>query len=186
MGVWISLVARFGCDRPSCVLNDETTAGRDFDFRARIEHGGVIAAARDENYPATISLVISNRPEAPGLERAAAEGVATAVLDHRAFADRASFNSGLRSLIEASGAELVACAGYMRIMTPEFVNSYAGRMINIHPALLPLYRGLDTHARALADGVRIHGCTVHFVTPEIDSGPIIAQAPCRLSRETRR
>jgi len=136
----------------------------------------LIAATRDKNYPATISLVISNRPEAPGLERAAAEGVATAVLDHRAFADRASFDSGLRSLIEASGAELVACAGYMRIMTPEFVDAYAGRMINIHPALLPLYRGLDTHARALADGVRIHGCTVHFVTPEIDAGPIIAQA----------
>ena len=107
----------------------------------------LIAATRDENYPATISLVISNRPEAPGLERAAAEGVATAVLDHRAFADRPSFDSGLRSLIEASGAELVACAGYMRIMTPEFVDAYAGRMINIHPALLPLYRGLDTHAR---------------------------------------
>jgi phosphoribosylglycinamide formyltransferase-1 len=136
----------------------------------------LIAATRQENYPATISIVISNRPEAPGLQRAAAEGVPTAVLDHRSFADRPAFDSGLKKLIDASGAELVACAGYMRIMTPEFVNAYAGRMINIHPALLPLYRGLDTHARALADGVRIHGCTVHFVTPEIDSGPIIAQA----------
>jgi phosphoribosylglycinamide formyltransferase-1 len=136
----------------------------------------LIAAARDDAYPATISLVISNRPEAPGLARAAAAGVATAVLDHQGFADRATFDAALRRLIEGSGAELVACAGYMRIMTAEFVAAYAGRLINIHPALLPLYKGLDTHARALADGVRIHGCTVHFVTPEVDSGPIIAQA----------
>ena len=136
----------------------------------------LIAAARDDTYPAAVSLVISNRPEAPGLARAAAAGVATAVLDHLGFADRARFDSALRRLIDESGAELVACAGYMRIMTPEFVAAYAGRLINIHPALLPLYKGLDTHARALADGVRIHGCTVHFVTPEVDSGPIIAQA----------
>src|SRR6185503_15386640 len=135
----------------------------------------LIAAAQDDAYPATISLVISNRPDAPGLARAAAAGVATAVLDHRGFADRATFDAALRRLIDESGAERVACAGYMRIMTPEFVAAYAGRMINIHPALLPLYKGLDTHTRALADGVRIHGCTVHFVTPEVDSGPIIAQ-----------
>jgi phosphoribosylglycinamide formyltransferase 1 len=136
----------------------------------------LIAATQRQDYPAAISLVISNRPEAPGLERAAAEGVATAVLDHRSFTDRSRFDAELRKLIDGSGAELVACAGYMRIMTPQFVEAYAGRMINIHPALLPLYKGLDTHARALADGVRIHGCTVHFVTTEIDSGPIIAQA----------
>ncbi|HEX2432177.1 MAG TPA: phosphoribosylglycinamide formyltransferase [Aestuariivirgaceae bacterium] len=136
----------------------------------------LIAATQRQDYPASIAIVISNRPEAPGLERAAAEGVATAVLDHRSFADRSRFDSELRKLIDGSGAELVACAGYMRIMTPQFVEAYAGRMINIHPALLPLYKGLDTHARALADGVRIHGCTVHFVTTEIDSGPIIAQA----------
>ncbi len=136
----------------------------------------LIAATQRQDYPAAISIVISNRPEAPGLERAAAEGVATAVLDHRSFADRSRFDAELRKMIDGSGAELVACAGYMRIMTPPFVEAYAGRMINIHPALLPLYKGLDTHARALADGVRIHGCTVHFVTTEIDSGPIIAQA----------
>jgi phosphoribosylglycinamide formyltransferase 1 len=136
----------------------------------------LIAATQRQDYPAAISIVISNRPEAPGLARAAAEGVATAALDHRRFADRAAFDAELAKLIEGSGAELVACAGYMRIMTPPFVEAYAGRMINIHPALLPLYKGLDTHARALADGVRIHGCTVHFVTTEIDSGPIIAQA----------
>jgi phosphoribosylglycinamide formyltransferase-1 len=136
----------------------------------------LIAATRRQDYPAAISLVISNRPDAPGLERAAAAGVATAVLDHRSFADRPSFDAELGKLIDRSGAEIVACAGYMRVMTPELVEAYAGRMINIHPALLPLYKGLDTHARALADGVRIHGCTVHFVTHEIDSGPIIAQA----------
>jgi phosphoribosylglycinamide formyltransferase-1 len=136
----------------------------------------LIAATRRPDYPAAISLVISNRPDAPGLERAAAAGVPTAVLDHRSFADRPSFDAELRKLIDGSGAEIVACAGYMRVMTPELVETYAGRMINIHPALLPLYKGLDTHARALADGVRIHGCTVHFVTHEIDSGPIIAQA----------
>jgi phosphoribosylglycinamide formyltransferase 1 len=136
----------------------------------------LIAATQRQDYPAAVSVVISNRPDAPGLERAAAAGVATAVLDHRSFADRPSFDAELRKLIDGSGAEIVACAGYMRVMTPELVDAYAGRMINIHPALLPLYKGLDTHARALADGVRIHGCTVHFVTREIDSGPIIAQA----------
>src|SRR6476659_8979332 len=136
----------------------------------------LIAATRDKAYPATISLVISNRPDAPGLERAAGAGVATAVLDHQGFADRTRYDAALRQLIDASGAELVACAGYMRIMTPEFVAAYAGRLINIHPALLPLYKGLGTHARALADGARIHGCTVHFVTVEVDGGPIIAQA----------
>jgi len=136
----------------------------------------LIAATRRQHYPAAISIVVSNRPEAPGLALAAADGIATAALDHRRFADRAEFDAELAKLIDGSGAELVACAGYMRIMTPPFVEAYAGRMINIHPALLPLYKGLDTHARALADGVRIHGCTVHYVTTEIDSGPIIAQA----------
>ena len=136
----------------------------------------LIAAAQDADYPATIATVISNRPDAPGLARAAAAGIPTIALDHRAFPDRESLDMALRNAIEEAGAELVACAGYMRVMTPEFVTAYAGRMINIHPALLPLYRGLNTHARALADGTQIHGCTVHFVTPDVDCGPIIAQA----------
>jgi len=137
--------------------------------------GALIEAARGD-FPARIASVISNRPEAPGLALARAKGIAAHAIDHKGFQTREEFDAALDRRLGDEGIELVACAGFMRIMTTGLIEAWAGRMINIHPSLLPLYRGLDTHARALADGVRIHGCTVHFVTPELDSGPIIAQA----------
>ena len=136
----------------------------------------LLAAARDPAYPADIVLVVSNRPAAPGLALARDAGVTALAIDHKGFATRADFDAGLDRTLRLHGVELVACAGFMRILTAEFLRAWEGRIINIHPALLPLYKGLDTHARALADGVRVHGCTAHFVVPEIDSGPIIAQA----------
>jgi phosphoribosylglycinamide formyltransferase-1 len=136
----------------------------------------IIRAAEQPDYPAEIVAVISNRSDALGIEFARARGLATHVIDSKAQPSREAFDRELDRRLRGSGIDLVACAGFMRIMTAGFVESWLGRMINIHPSLLPLYRGLDTHARALADGVRIHGCTIHFVTPELDSGPIIAQA----------
>jgi phosphoribosylglycinamide formyltransferase-1 len=136
----------------------------------------LLAAARDPVYPADIALVVSNRPAAPGLALAENAGITALALDHKGFATRAEFDAELDRTLRHHGIELVACAGFMRILTTDFLRAWEGRIINIHPALLPLYKGLDTHARALADGVRVHGCTAHFVVPEIDSGPIIAQA----------
>lgn len=126
--------------------------------------------------PWRICLVLANRPGAAGIRIADALGLPTAVVDHREFSSRQQFDAAVDERLTASGAEFVACAGYMRIMTAPFVERWCGRMINIHPSLLPAYKGLDTHARALADGVRIAGCSVHFVSAELDSGPIIAQA----------
>jgi phosphoribosylglycinamide formyltransferase-1 len=136
----------------------------------------LIEAARDPAYPAEIALVLSNRPAAGGLERAAAAGLRTAVVDHKAYPGREAFEADLHRTVEASGADLVCLAGFMRVLTPGFVERWTGRMLNIHPSLLPSFKGLHTHAQALAAGVRIHGCTVHFVVPELDSGPIVAQA----------
>ena len=136
----------------------------------------LIEAAQDPAYPAEIVLVVSNRPDAGGLERARAAGIATAVVDHKGHPDRASFDAALDATLRQHGIEIVCLAGFMRILTPGFVESWAGRMLNIHPSLLPAFKGTDTHARALAAGVARHGCTVHFVTPELDSGPIVAQA----------
>ena len=136
----------------------------------------LLAAARDEDYPAEIALVISNRPEAAGLTLAREANVTATAVDHTAFATRAEFDAELDRALRRHEIELVACAGFMRILTTDFLDAWAGNIINIHPAILPLYKGLDTHARALADGVRVHGCTVHYVVPEIDAGPIIAQA----------
>jgi phosphoribosylglycinamide formyltransferase-1 len=136
----------------------------------------LIEAARAPDHPAEIVLVLSNRPDAPGLERAAAAGIATAVVDHKSFPERDAFERELDRALTEHGAELLCLAGFMRILTPWFINRWIGRMLNIHPSLLPLYKGLHTHRRALEEGMRIHGCTVHFVTPELDSGPIIAQA----------
>jgi phosphoribosylglycinamide formyltransferase-1 len=121
-------------------------------------------------------LVVSNDPEAAGLARAAALGVATEALDHRAFADRAAFDRALGERLAAAGAEIVACAGFMRILGPAMTGPWAGRILNIHPSLLPLFPGLDTHARALAAGVAVHGATVHEVTEALDAGPILGQA----------
>lgn len=136
----------------------------------------LIAAARDPDYPAEIALVLSNRPEAKGLEIAKAAGIAIAVVDHKIYAGREEFERAMQALLEIHRIDLVCMAGFMRLVTPWFIGQWPGRMLNIHPALLPAYRGLDTHARALADGVKIHGCTVHFVVPAMDEGPILAQA----------
>lgn len=136
----------------------------------------LIEAAKADDYPAAITVVISNRPDAAGLERARAEGIATAVVDHRPFGDdRAAFERALDAELHRHRIDLVCLAGFMRLFTPGFVERWSGRMLNIHPALLPQFKGLHTHRRALAAGVREHGATVHFVVPEMDAGPIIAQ-----------
>lgn len=126
--------------------------------------------------PARICAVISNDPAAKGLETAAKHGVTTAVVDHRKYAQRADFDAALAQAIDAQRPDFVVLAGFMRVLTADFVNHYRGRMINIHPSLLPAFTGLHTHRQALAAGVRVHGCTVHFVTPQLDHGPIIIQA----------
>lgn len=136
----------------------------------------LIEAAKAAGYPAEIALVLSNDPQAKGLAHARAEGLETAVVDHRDFGkNRAAFERAMQAELEAHGIELVCLAGFMRLLTPWFVGQWMGRMINIHPALLPEFKGLDTHARALAAGARHHGATVHFVVPEMDSGPMIVQ-----------
>ena len=136
----------------------------------------LVEAARAVDYPADIAVVISNRPDAPGLAWARAQGLVAIGLDHKAYASRAAFETALEAELTAANVGVVALAGFMRLLTADFVGRWQGRMINIHPALLPSFKGLDTHARALATGVRIAGCTVHFVVPEMDEGPIIAQA----------
>ena len=123
-----------------------------------------------------VSGVIANRADAKGLELAAARGVSTQVVEHRAFASREAFESALGREIERFAPRLVLLAGFMRIFTPRFAARFEGRMLNIHPSLLPAFPGLDTHARALAAGVKLHGCTVHFVSAELDHGPIVIQA----------
>lgn len=136
----------------------------------------LIAAATDPGFPADVALVLSNRPDAPALAKAKAAGVATAAVDHKIYAGREEFERSLQMVLDTYRIEFICLAGFMRMFTPWFVGRWRGRMLNIHPALLPAYRGLDTHERALADGVKIHGCTVHFVVPEMDEGPIVAQA----------
>ena len=123
-----------------------------------------------------VSAVISNRAAAEGLELAAARGIATRVVEHRAYATREAFEHALAAEIDRFAPRLVALAGFMRVLTPGFVARYRERLLNIHPSLLPAFPGLDTHRRALAAGVKVHGCTVHFVTPELDHGPIVVQA----------
>jgi len=145
-------------------------SGRGSNMQALIE------AARAADYPAEITQVISNRPEAAGLERAAAAGIATDIVDHKAYLGRDKFEAALDARLTACGAELVCLAGFMRLLTGGFVETWRDRLINIHPSLLPAFPGLDTHARALAAGVRFTGCTVHFVRAEMDNGPIIVQA----------
>ena len=125
---------------------------------------------------AVVVGVISNRPGAPGLALAAERGALTLVIDHAGFADRNDFERALAAAIDELTPDLIVLAGFMRVLGAEFVTRYAGRLLNIHPSLLPAYPGLRTHARALADGVKVHGCTVHFVTHDVDHGPIVAQA----------
>lgn len=136
----------------------------------------LIRAAEAPDYPAEIALVLSNRPDAGGLERAASFGIATVVVDHKPFGrDREAFEKAVDAELQAAGIELVALAGFMRLLSPWLVERWAGHMLNIHPALLPSFKGLDTHERALETGVKLHGATVHFVSSEMDAGPIIMQ-----------
>lgn len=142
----------------------------------------LIAATRAPGHAAEIALVLSNRPDAAGLGHAAEAGIASRVIDQEGYAGtdraaaRAAFDAALSGALEAAGIELVCLAGFMRVLTGEFVARWRDRLINIHPSLLPAFPGLDTHARALAAGVKLHGCTVHFVREKVDSGPIIGQA----------
>lgn len=137
----------------------------------------LLAAAADPAYPATIALVLSNRADAAGLARAAEAGIPVAVVESRPFGrDRAGFEAAMEAVLAEHGVELIALAGFMRVLTEGFTARWEGRLLNIHPSLLPAFPGLDTHARALAAGVRLHGCTVHLVTPGVDEGPILAQA----------
>jgi phosphoribosylglycinamide formyltransferase 1 len=137
----------------------------------------LIEAAKDKTYPAEIAAVISNRPDAGGLMVARANGIATEVVDHTTHGrDRPAFERALQALLEKHRIDIVCLAGFMRLLTAGFVKQWQHRIINIHPALLPAFKGLDTHRRALEAGVPVHGATVHFVVPEMDSGPIIAQA----------
>jgi len=137
----------------------------------------LIAAAKKPGYPAEIALVLSNRPAAVGLATARAAGIATAVVDHATYGnDREAFERAMQAQLDQHRIELVCLAGFMRLLTHRFVEAWTDRMINIHPSLLPAFPGLHTHRRALQEGVKLHGCTVHFVTPQVDHGPIIIQA----------
>jgi phosphoribosylglycinamide formyltransferase-1 len=145
-------------------------SGRGSNMRSLIE------AARDSSYPAEITCVVSNRANAPGLDYAVSQGIATSIIDHRAYDRREDFDRALDEYLARQGVELIALAGFMRILTSAFIGKWEGRLINIHPSLLPAYRGLHTHERALAEGAAIHGCTVHYVSTELDAGEIIAKA----------
>jgi phosphoribosylglycinamide formyltransferase-1 len=138
--------------------------------------GSNMQALLEARLPCNIAAVISNRADAEGLKTAQAHGIPTAVVSHRDYQDRDGFDAALAEAIDDYRPDFVVLAGFMRILTAGFVTRYHGRLINIHPSLLPAYGGLNTHARALQDGIRIHGCTVHFVTPDLDHGPIIIQA----------
>lgn len=136
----------------------------------------LVAAARREDFPAEIALVLADTPTAAGLEAARAEGVAALALDAREFGGRAAFESAVTDALVEAEVELICLAGFMRILSPAFVERWRGRILNIHPSLLPDLKGLDTHERALANRRAEHGCTVHFVTAALDAGPIVAQA----------
>ena len=136
----------------------------------------LMEAARAPDFPAEIALVLSNRPDAAGLEPAKEAGIATRVVDHKAHPTRENFEQAMDAALAEHAIAFICLAGFMRVLTDGFVERWAGRMVNIHPSLLPLFRGTQTHRRALEEGVLVHGCTVHFVVPELDAGPIIAQA----------
>ena len=152
--------------RPVAVL----ISGRGSNLQALID------ATRDPAHAADVVLVISNEPDAAGLSRAAASAIATDVVSHRDFAGRPDFEAALTARLESADAEIVCLAGFMRVLSEGFVERWRDRLINIHPSLLPAFPGLDTHARGLEAGVKVHGCTVHFVRAEVDAGPIIGQA----------
>lgn len=136
----------------------------------------LIDACAGSDYPAEIGLVISNRADAKGLDRARAADIPTQVIEHTAYDDRESFDRDVDAALQAAGTELICLAGFMRILSPWFVNQWPDRIVNIHPSLLPAFKGTDSHSQALAAGVKISGCTVHFVSPEMDAGPIIMQS----------
>ncbi|MEX3858254.1 MULTISPECIES: phosphoribosylglycinamide formyltransferase [Paraburkholderia] len=136
----------------------------------------IVRACASEGWPARVAAVIANRPDAAGLTFAASHGIATAVVDHRQFPDRDSFDAALAEQIDAIAPDLVVLAGFMRVLTERFVDHYAGRMLNVHPSLLPSFPGLKTHQQALDAGVRFHGASVHFVTSKLDHGPIVVQS----------
>lgn len=133
-------------------------------------------AAREPAFPAEIVCVVSNRADAKGLDFAVSNGIAAKVIDHKAYAAREDFETALDAYLRSMGVEIVALAGFMRVLTAGFIAGWDGRMINIHPSLLPAYKGLHTHERALADSATVHGCSVHLVTPELDGGPVLLQA----------
>ena len=135
----------------------------------------IVRACASEGWPARVAAVVSNRPDAAGLAFAAAQGIETAVVEHGGFTDREGFDAALADVVDSFEPDLVILAGFMRVLTSGFVGRYAGRMLNIHPSLLPSFPGLRTHERALDAGVTLHGATVHFVTPELDHGPIVVQ-----------
>jgi len=145
-------------------------SGRGSNMKALLE------AAQDPSYPAELVLVLSNRPDAQGLETARAAGVETVAVDHKLFASREAHEAEVNAALERARPDIICLAGYMRLLTPGFTARWSGRMINVHPSLLPLFPGLHTHERAIAAGARLHGCTVHFVTEIMDEGPIIGQA----------
>lgn len=136
----------------------------------------LVEAMRDPAYPAEAACIISNRPDAGGLAFAAANGIPAKVIDHKAYPSREAFEAALDASLRAMKVEVIALAGFMRVLTAGFIARWEGRMINIHPSLLPAYKGLHTHERALADGAKVHGCSVHLVTPELDGGPVLLQA----------
>ncbi|HEU0062370.1 MAG TPA: phosphoribosylglycinamide formyltransferase [Hyphomicrobiaceae bacterium] len=136
----------------------------------------LLEAARAPDYPAEVAAIVSNRPEAAGLAWARAQGLPATLIDHKAYASREAFDAAVDQVLAEAGVELVALAGFMRIQSPEFVRKWHARQLNIHPSLLPAFKGLNPQAQALAAGVKISGCTVHFVTEALDGGPIIAQA----------
>ena len=136
----------------------------------------IVRASEAQDWPGRVVAVISNRADARGLVSAQDKGIATAALDHKAFPDRTAFDAALAETIDRFAPDLVVLAGFMRILTPEFVARYEGRMLNVHPSLLPSFAGLHTHRRAIAEGCKVHGATVHFVSAELDHGPIVAQA----------
>lgn len=145
-------------------------SGRGSNMRAIVE------AARQPNYPCEVVCVVSNRPDAAGLEYAQSQNIAAQAIDHKKYQTREEFDSAINDYLQTKNLDIIVCAGFMRIMTPALIKPWEGRMINIHPSLLPLYRGLHTHERAITAGDKEGGCTVHFVTTELDDGPIIAQA----------
>lgn len=145
-------------------------SGRGSNMQALVE------AAKAPDFPVEIALVLSNRPDAAGLVWAEGQGITTAIVDHKLFKkDREAFEKAIQVELDEARVELVCLAGFMRLLTPWFIDQWHNRLINIHPSLLPSFKGLDTHARALEAGVKLHGCTVHFVRPDMDAGPIIAQ-----------